>query len=274
MPFAPAPSAAPALPPAPCAAPGAPGEPGAGGSPARPRSGRGVRRALLSLGVLLAGLVAGCGRPVSTLLEEPVKNTPAAGSPTKDLPAEALATFGGGCFWCTEAVFLRLEGVLAVMSGYAGGHDPDPTYEEVCAGTTGHAEVIQLRYDPRRIDFATLLKVHFQTHDPTTLNRQGYDEGTQYRSIVLFHDAEQERLAREAIAQLSALGAYADPVVTEVVPYTTFFAAEEYHRDYFARNPAQGYCRAVVAPKVDKFEKAFGGLLKRSDPGPAPAGAR
>lgn len=255
----------------------------------RPRPARLL--ALLVLAALPALLLGACGRPVSTLLEEPVSHAkppagpppeaagsapaaaaaPAAGAsaapapaaPPVELPAEALATFGGGCFWCTEAVFLRLAGVLGVMPGYAGGHDPDPTYQEVCEGTTGHAEVIQVRYDPRRVDYATLLKVHFQTHDPTTLNRQGYDEGTQYRSIVLFHDAEQERVARAAIAQLQAARAYPDPVVTEVVACTKFFPAEDYHRDYFARNPSQGYCRAVVAPKVEKFEKAFADLLKR-----------
>ncbi|MFM8980319.1 MAG: peptide-methionine (S)-S-oxide reductase MsrA, partial [Planctomycetia bacterium] len=192
-----------------------------------------------------------------------VPGAAAAPAPAKELPAEALATFGGGCFWCTEAVYLRLAGVLGVMPGYAGGEVAHPTYQQVCEGTTGHAEVVQVRYDPRRIEYATLLKVFFKTHDPTTLNRQGYDEGTQYRSIVLFHDAEQERVARAAIARLEAEKAWPDPIVTQVVAYTTFYAAEDYHRDYFARNPTQGYCRAVVAPKVEKFEHAFAELLKR-----------
>jgi peptide-methionine (S)-S-oxide reductase len=185
-------------------------------------------------------------------------------APTPEKPVkEALATFGGGCFWCTEAVYLRVDGVLGVQSGYAGGQDDAPTYESVSTGETGHAEVIQVRYDPARVSYTKLLDVFFATHDPTTLNAQGADHGTQYRSIVLTHDAEQARLARETIAALTKAKTFADPIVTEVAPYTRFFPAEAYHQDFFARNPRQGYCRAVVAPKVEKFEKKFGDILKR-----------
>ena len=168
-----------------------------------------------------------------------------------------VATLAGGCFWCLEAVYLQLDGVLAVESGYTGGHDPRPTYASVCDGVTGHAEAVRIRFDPARTGFRELLDVFFAIHDPTTPDRQGNDVGTQYRSAIFFHDAAQERAARAMIAELERARVFDDPVVTEVVPAGLWHPAEAYHHDYFARNPAQPYCRFVVAPKVDKFRKHF-----------------
>jgi methionine-S-sulfoxide reductase len=227
---------------------------------------------LLALPLLFALLsVAACGRTPAPPETPPMKAPTPSPTPAAK---EALATFGGGCFWCTEAVYLRLEGVLGVQSGYAGGHVENPTYAQVSDGDTGHAEVIQVRFDPTRIGFETLLKVFFQTHDPTTLNRQGADEGTQYRSIILAHDAEQERVAKQLIATLTQAKAFARPIVTEVTRYDRFYPAEAYHQDYFARNPNQGYCRAVVAPKVEKFEHAFEALLKKDGTGERGSGGK
>ena len=166
------------------------------------------------------------------------------------------ATLGGGCFWCLEAVFLEVKGVDSVVSGYAGGHDPNPTYKEVCAGSTGHTEVVQVTFDPAVISYRDILNVFFAIHDPTTLNRQGHDAGTQYRSAIYTHILDQDRVAREAIDELTAGGIWKDPIVTEVEALDTFYPAEEYHQNYFARNPEQPYCRAVVEPKVSKFRKA------------------
>ena len=165
------------------------------------------------------------------------------------------ATLGGGCFWCLEAVFLELKGVERVVSGYAGGNVPNPSYEQVCSGRTGHAEVVQVTYDPAVLSFRDLLQVFFGIHDPTTMNRQGADIGTQYRSAIFFHSSEQETVAREVIKEIDRAGIFDDPVVTEIVPLRAFYPAEEYHQDYFRRNPGQGYCRAVIAPKVAKFRK-------------------
>lgn len=174
----------------------------------------------------------------------------------------AKATFAGGCFWCTEAVYAELDGVGAVTSGYIGGSVPNPTYQQVCGGLTGHAEAVQIEYDPRKVSFEQLLEVFFATHDPTTRNRQGADVGTQYRSGIFFHDAEQKRIAEQVIARLDAARAFPAPIVTEVTEASIFYPAEDYHQDYFANNPAQGYCRAVVAPKVAKVRKVFEALLK------------
>jgi peptide-methionine (S)-S-oxide reductase len=176
------------------------------------------------------------------------------------------ATLGGGCFWCLEAVFLGMKGVSAVTSGYAGGHLANPTYEEVCGKRTGHAEVVQISYDPTTVSFAEVLKVFFTIHDPTTKDRQGADIGPQYRSIILTHDAAQDAAAREVIAEITAARLWSNPIVTEIVPLTQFWPAEPEHHDYFARNPWSGYCQAVVAPKVMKFRKNFAQLLK-SDQG-------
>jgi peptide-methionine (S)-S-oxide reductase len=172
------------------------------------------------------------------------------------------ATLGGGCFWCLEAVFLGMKGVGGVMSGYAGGHVANPTYEEVCGKRTGHAEVVQVSYDPAVIAFPDLLRVFFAIHDPTTKDRQGADIGPQYRSIILTHDGAQEAIAREIIAELTAAQLWSNPIVTEIVPLTQFWPAEPEHHNYFARNPWSGYCQAVVAPKVAKFRKHFSDLLK------------
>ena len=174
-----------------------------------------------------------------------------------------LATLGGGCFWCLEAVYKELRGVERVVSGYTGGHVADPTYREVCDGTTGHAEVVQVTFDPAVVSYRELLEVFFTIHDPTTLNRQGGDVGTQYRSAVFYHTPAQRETAEQVIAELTAADVWGSPVVTEVVPLAVFYPAEDYHQDYFEKNPAQPYCRAVVAPKVSKFRSKFLEKLKR-----------
>jgi peptide-methionine (S)-S-oxide reductase len=174
-----------------------------------------------------------------------------------------VATLAGGCFWCLEAAFSELKGVTGVQSGYAGGTVPNPSYEYVCSGTTGHAEVVQIQFDPSVVSFDDLLHVFFTIHDPTTLNRQGADLGTQYRSAIFYHSPEQRATAQRVIADLQAQGLWEAPVVTELEPLETFYPAEEYHRDYYRRNPNQGYCRAVVAPKVAKVRKLYFDRLKQ-----------
>lgn len=173
----------------------------------------------------------------------------------------AVAIFGGGCFWCTEAVFKMLKGVVSVVSGYAGGDTPDPSYEAVCTGRTGHAEVTKIEYDPARVSFKTLMTVFFATHDPTTLNRQGNDVGTQYRSIILYTTPAQKIEAETFIREIDASTKEGNPVVTEVKPLTEFYEAESYHKDYFARNPEQAYCNLIISPKVEKVQKQFAELL-------------
>lgn len=168
-----------------------------------------------------------------------------------------IATLGGGCFWCLEAVFDQLQGVEEVVSGYAGGHVSQPSYEEVCKGTTGHAEVVQIAFDPARISYEQILQVFFAIHDPTTLNRQGADIGPQYRSIILYHSHEQKVAAEKAMAEIEAEKIWDAPLVTELRPIEVFYPAEEYHQKYFERNPSAGYCRAVIAPKVAKFRQRF-----------------
>ena len=177
-------------------------------------------------------------------------------------PAPAKATFAGGCFWCTEAVYAQLKGVKGVTSGYIGGQVPNPTYKDVCTGMTGHAEAIEIEYDPAVVSFEKLLEVFFATHDPTTLNRQGADVGTQYRSGVFYHDDAQKRAAEEVIAKLDAAKVFPRKIVTEVTKASTFYPAEGYHQDYFAKNPADRYCNAVAAPKVEKVRKVFKDLVK------------
>ena len=174
-----------------------------------------------------------------------------------------LATLAGGCFWCLEAVYNELRGVESVVSGYAGGHDLSPTYEAVCSGTTGHAEVVQIAYDPDMVSFRELLEVFFTIHDPTTLNRQGNDVGTQYRSAIYFHDEEQRLIAEEVIEEMTVAEVWDDPIVTEVTALDMFFEAEEYHQRYFEKNPFQPYCFVVVRPKVSKFRKKFVSKLKK-----------
>ena len=171
--------------------------------------------------------------------------------------ASEQATLAGGCFWCLEAVYLELKGVRAVQSGYAGGTRPSPTYEQVCSGTTGHAEVVRVTFDPEIVSYRDLLDVFFTIHDPTTLNRQGGDKGTQYRSAIFYESPEQERVARETIAAFATSKVWDDPIVTEVMPLDTFWPAEKYHDNYFARNPQNPYCAIVIAPKVAKARKLF-----------------
>ena len=174
-----------------------------------------------------------------------------------------IATLAGGCFWCLEAVFDEMKGVESVESGYMGGRTNNPTYEEVCSGETGHAEVTRLSFDPKVVSFREILEVFFVVHDPTTLNRQGNDAGTQYRSAIFYHSAEQKSAAEQVIANLESARIYDDPIVTEVVPASQFYLAEDYHQEYFKRNPGQPYCAYVVRPKVAKFRKHFLEKLKK-----------
>ena len=173
------------------------------------------------------------------------------------------ATLAGGCFWCLEAVYDEIKGVHSVESGYAGGHMDNPTYREVCNGTTGHAEVVQVHFDPNVVSYRDLLNVFFAIHDPTTLNRQGADVGTQYRSAIFYHDDEQKKIADDLIKDLNTQQIWDRPIVTEVTKLDKFYVAEDYHQEYFARNPYQPYCMAVVAPKVSKFRKHFLDMLKK-----------
>ncbi len=172
------------------------------------------------------------------------------------------ATLAAGCFWCVEAVFDALNGVEDVVSGYSGGHKDNPTYQEVCSETTGHAEVVQIKFDPEVISFADILRIFFTVHDPTTLNRQGNDIGSSYRSAIFYHSDEQRQTAEEIIAEITAEGLYENPIVTEMTAFDKFWPAEDYHQEYFANNPNQGYCAAIVAPKVAKFRQKFASRLK------------
>jgi peptide-methionine (S)-S-oxide reductase len=180
--------------------------------------------------------------------------------PPADVPPHELITLGGGCFWCLEAVYELVDGVLAVESGYTNGHVRDPSYEQVCGGDTGHAEVVQVTFDPRRIGLAEVLEIFFHIHDPTTLNRQGNDAGPQYRSGIYWHEPAQEAVVRQVLAQ--AQQAHGQRVVTEVAPRTNYWRAENYHQHYFANHPGQGYCAFVVAPKVEKFRRTFKARVK------------
>lgn len=186
-------------------------------------------------------------------------NRPGSAHPTID-----TATFGAGCFWCVEAVFQRMEGVISVKSGYAGGTVKNPSYKEVCAGTTGHAEVIQIVYDKTKVRFDDLLEVFWKTHDPTTLNSQGNDFGTQYRSAVFYHNLEQKEKAELYKKELNAAKVYPDPIVTEITAFTNYYPAEDYHQNYYNQNGSQGYCKYVIQPKVEKFEKIFKDKLKKN----------
>lgn len=179
-----------------------------------------------------------------------------------DISKYSVATFGSGCFWCTEAVFELVKGVAKVESGYSGGSVPDPTYEAVCTGLTGHAEVVQVYYDPVIVSYAQLLEFFWKTHDPTTLNRQGADVGTQYRSVIFYHDEEQKKLADEYKKKLDEAKIWDALIVTEISPYKKFYKAEEYHQNYYANNPYQGYCSFVITPKIEKFKKVFAEKLK------------
>jgi methionine-S-sulfoxide reductase len=180
-----------------------------------------------------------------------------------------IATFGSGCFWCTEAVFERLKGVKSVVSGYSGGDGPEPTYEQVSSGSSGYAEVVQITFDPAAISYSDLLRVFWQTHDPTTLNRQGPDVGPQYRSAIFYHSDRQQKIAEQYKRQLDDSGQFKSPIVTEITAYKNFYSAEKYHQDYFAINPAQRYCALVIRPKVEKFKKEFKDLLRDGASGTA-----
>jgi peptide-methionine (S)-S-oxide reductase len=199
--------------------------------------------------------------PVTKNVPEPKISAPAVERPPTGM---AQATFGGGCFWCTEAVFQQLKGVKSVVSGYSGGSVKNPTYRQVCSGTTGHAEAIQVTYDPSAISYQELLEVFWKTHDPTTPDRQGNDFGTQYRSAIFYHDDEQKSLAEHYKQKLDASGLFPAPIVTEVVPFTEFYPAEAYHQNYYNQNASQGYCRAVIGPKLDKLKELFSDKLAKT----------
>jgi peptide-methionine (S)-S-oxide reductase len=187
-------------------------------------------------------------------------NLPAADEPAP--PGLKKATFGAGCFWCSEAVFRRLKGVHSVVPGYSGGRTNDPSYEEVCSGTTGHAEVVQVAYDPAVVSYSELLEVFWRTHDPTTPNRQGNDVGTQYRSVIFYHDDEQRQLAERYKEELNREGVFGRPIVTEIVPFRESYPAEEYHHNFYERNPRQPYCRFVIGPKLEKLREVFADKLQ------------
>lgn len=174
-----------------------------------------------------------------------------------------VATLAGGCFWCTEAVFDDLKGVQSVESGYTGGNAANPSYQQVCTGTTGHAEAVNITFDPKVISFKDLLQIFFTVHDPTTMNRQGADVGTQYRSAIFYHDEEQKKVAQQVIREVEATKIWDAPIVTEVTPFKTFYKAEDYHQEYFAQNPDQPYCRMVIAPKVTKFRQHYQEKLRK-----------
>lgn len=209
--------------------------------------------ALAALGVCAAGFLKG------RLAMSETPSVPVSA----EIPAGmARATFGSGCFWCTEAVFGQLKGVVAVISGYSGGSVKNPTYHQVCTGATGHAEAIQVTFDPKVVSYEQLLEVFWQSHDPTTRNRQGNDVGTQYRSVIFYHDEQQKKLAEDYKRKLDASGAFAAPIVTEIAPYTEFYRAENYHQNYYEANAGQPYCRVIIKPKVDKVRKVFADRVK------------
>lgn len=189
---------------------------------------------------------------------------PAAGEAKKEEKKMEVATFGGGCFWCVEAVFLELKGVSSVRSGYMGGQVDNPTYKQICSGETGHAEIVHIEYDPEVVSFDVLLQVFWKTHDPTTLNRQGNDVGTQYRSVVFYHSEAQKDKATTYKNKLNEVKAFSSPIVTEIAAATKLYIAEGYHQNYFNNNPNQPYCRALIPPKIEKLRKAFGDKLKEN----------
>jgi peptide-methionine (S)-S-oxide reductase len=218
----------------------------------------------IMLGGLLGGLlITGCNEPQ---LQSQVLNTEDKEINKNEGMKTDTATFGTGCFWCTEAVFQELEGVLKVTSGYSGGHVANPTYEQVCSKQTGHAEVVQIVYDPGKISFDELLKVFWEVHDPTTLDQQGNDVGPQYRSAVFYNNQQQKELAEKYKAELDKSGAFRSPIVTEISPLKNFYSAEDYHQNFYSNNPNYGYCSYVIRPKLDKFEKVFKDKLRKNTP--------
>ena len=212
-----------------------------------------IRGIILVILIILVG-IAGIGNPSTNAMNIKITDK-----------NDHIATFGAGCFWCVEAVFLNLKGVSKVVSGYSGGHVKNPTYKKVCSGTTGHAEVCQIYFDLEVISYKELLEVFWKTHDPTTLNRQGNDNGTQYRSVIFYHDEEQKSLAETYKIKLNESGAYDNPVVTEISEYSKIYIAEDYHQNYYNSNPLLPYCQFVIQPKLDKFREVFSNKMKDPD---------
>lgn len=208
--------------------------------------------------VLLLNIWSCSGQPAATSKSTQV----AKDEIIKSMDSLEVATLGAGCFWCVEAIFQDIKGVKKVESGYSGGNIKNPSYKEVCNGTTGHAEVVQVTFDPKEVSFSSILEVFFSTHDPTTLNRQGADVGTQYRSAIFYHSEEQKKVAEIAKEAAQASGDWSNPIVTEITAYSNFYKAEDYHQDYYNQNGTQPYCQIVITPKIDKFKKKFADLLK------------
>ena len=221
---------------------------------------KGILLALISLN--LAACSAKSTPTTTADNSNTTNNTMTTTTPPNNDPNIEVITLGGGCFWCIEAVFLRLDGVISAESGYSGGSVKNPAYREVCSGLTGHAEVVQVTFDKTKTNLAEVLQVFFTVHDPTTLNRQGADQGTQYRSAIFYRDEAQKTEAEAIIKDLNASGTWTDPIVTEVTPFKVFYKAEDYHQDYYNNNKSQGYCQIVVRPKVEKFEKVFKDRIK------------
>ncbi len=222
-----------------------------------------IRAAWILFCSLALAVLLGCQVSAEPQTEGSANVSESDATTDNEAKQEAVATLAGGCFWCTEAVFERMEGVNDVISGYIGGSVPNPTYEQVCSKKTGHAEAVEIYYDPSKVTYEELLEVFFKTHDPTTLNKQGADEGPQYRSSVFFHDEQQREAAEKYIKKLGESGEYDRKIVTLLEKATTFYPAEEYHQDFFRRNPNYGYCRAVVVPKLRKFNRNFGDKIKK-----------
>lgn len=217
-----------------------------------------MRLSILSIAMIFLLIGSSCGQRNKPLTENTMTND------TQTVPAGLeLATFGSGCFWCTEAIFQNVDGVEKVASGYSGGKVKDPTYKEVCGGMTGHAEVIQLTFNPSKVSYDELLEIFWKTHDPTTLNKQGADVGTQYRSVIFYHNDEQKNLAELYKKKLDASGAFDNPIVTEISPIAKFYVAENYHQNYYNLNNSVPYCSYVIQPKLEKFKKVFQGKLKK-----------
>jgi peptide-methionine (S)-S-oxide reductase len=218
-----------------------------------------MQRIAISMSLMLIMLVAG----ISCAQKSKQKENKMANENEAVKPGMELATFGSGCFWCTEAIFLNVDGVTKVESGYTGGKVKNPTYREVCSGLTGHAEVVQITFDPKKVTYDELLEIFWKTHDPTTLNKQGADEGTQYRSVVYYHNDNQKQLAEEYKKKLTEVKAFDNPIVTEISPASTFYVAEDYHQNYYNLNGSAPYCTFVIQPKLEKFKKVFKDKLKK-----------
>ncbi len=213
---------------------------------------------------ILIGVAAQCVMTQGWAQQQQQQQQQKIAGPSMDGTLE-FATFGSGCFWCTEAVFQQMAGVESVRSGYAGGHIDKPTYESVCTGATGHAEVVQIEFDPKVISYKKLLELFWKSHDPTTLNRQGEDRGTQYRSVIFYHNEAQKELATTYKTKLDASGAYKNPIVTQIEPFTRWYVAEAYHQNYFQRHPSKAYCQAIIAPKIEKVRRVFSDDLSSQD---------